>query len=176
MTRFMKTALSAATALSLSIAPVPAAAADRDDIAGALAGLFVLGVIANAASDNNNRSNSNTRMAQRNVWQDDFATIEERNRTRTGTINGTIRRLDQPARAKSKRGYKKAKLPDRCLRIVETRNANRLVYSNRCLSRYYKHASKLPDRCERFVRTNRGTRTVFGARCLARDGWQVARR
>lgn len=176
MTRFMKTALSAATALSLSIAPVPAAAADRDDIAGALAGLFVLGVIANAASDNNNRSNSNTRMAQRNVWQDDFATIEERNRTRTGTINGTIRRLDQPARAKSKRGYKKAKLPDRCLRIVETRNANRLVYANRCLSRYYKHASKLPDRCERFVRTNRGTRTVFGARCLARDGWQVARR
>lgn len=174
MTRYMKIALSAATALSLTLTPVPAAAADRDDVAGALAGLIVLGIIANAASDNNNSRTS--RATQRSVLNDPFSSIDNRNQRRDRVINGNIRRIDEPARGRGTQGYKKAKLPDRCLRVVESSRSDRLVYVNRCLNRYYKFASKLPARCERFVRTNRGTQTVYASRCLASNGWRVARR
>jgi len=78
--------------------------------------------------------------------------------------------------ARVDQGFKRRPLPDQCLRIVDTRRGDRLVYGERCLNRTYRHADKLPTACTRYIRTNRGLRPVFGARCLAGDGWQVARR
>lgn len=170
MTRFANLAVSAATALSIALAPAQAnAAPDGEDIARGLAGLLVLGIVAKAASDRNDRrTRSRTVTNNRNVYE--FDSIDNRNRR---IIEGDLRRIDGPKRG---RGYKKARLPDRCLRIVDTGRRDRLVYGSRCLNRSFKHASKLPDRCERLVRTRRGLRTVYAARCLARDGWRVARR
>ncbi len=169
MTRFAKLSLSLATALSLALAPVPAAAEpDGEDIARVLAGLAILGIIAKAASDNDDdRRRTRARSATRYGSIDDY-----RDRR---VIEGEIINRDYRKTPKGK-GYKKAKLPDRCLRIIDTARGDRLVYGARCLNRNYRHASKLPQRCERLVRTNRGVRTVYATRCLARDGWRVARR
>lgn len=168
MTRFTNIALSAATALGIALAPVPAAAGpDGEDIAKALAGLAVLGIVAKVASDRDKRRD---RAATQSAPQ--YGTVDDHNRR---IIDGNFRSIDEPVRNK-KRGFKKAKLPDRCLRVVETRRSDRYVYGNRCLNRHYKFASKLPERCVRYVRTDRGLREVYAARCLARDGWRVAQR
>ncbi len=171
MTRFSNLALSAATALGLALAPVPAAAGpDREDIARAVAGAVVLGIIAKAVSDKDNRRTNRTINQNSRIPQ--LGSIDDRRNTRI--IEGDLRR--QQHSNTGKRGYKKAKLPDRCLRVVDTARRDRLVYGTRCLERSYKFARKLPQSCERFVRTNRGLLSVYAARCLARDGWQVARR
>ena len=87
--------------------------------------------------------------------------------------NGRSRPYLSPGR---KLGVKKQRLPDQCLRVVETRRGDRLGYSARCLSRQFRHASKLPRACLAYVRTWRQTTVVYGSTCLARDGWRVARR
>ena len=182
MTRFTNLALSAATALGLALAPIAAAAEpDRGDIARTIAGLAVLGIIAKAASDRDDRKS--TRSTPRLGSVDDRYDRYERydrddrykryNRDDRGTIQGEIRRRQELERA---RGYKNARLPERCLMEVDTGRSIRLVYGGRCLQQSYKFARKLPERCEQFVRTTRGVRSVYGARCLAREGWQVARR
>ena len=167
MTRFTSLALSAVTALGLAVTPVPAAA-DGEDIAKALAGLAVLGLIAKTVNDRRDRREAATQ-SQSNIWIDE---------PRLGrATDGRLRRIDEPRRNHAKRqGFKKRALPDRCLRIAETGGRDRLVYVERCLQRNYKHADKLPGACERLIRTPRGLRTVYGARCLRRDGWKVASR
>lgn len=169
MTRFSSFALSATTALGLSVAPAPASA-DGDDIARVLAGLAVIGIIAKVADDRRDRRKD---VSEESIYPR-YGTVDHRRGVRT--TDGELRRLGKPKRNRIK-GYKKRPLPDNCLRVVDNnRGRDRLVYVSRCLNRSYKFASKLPDHCQRFIRTYRGTRTVYGSRCLARDGWRVARR
>ena len=162
MTRFSSLALSAVTALGLAVTPVPAAA-DGEDIAKALAGLAILGLIAKTVDDRRDRRKAASTQTHSN-WFDDRRVID-----------GDIRRIDKP-RHSDRRGFKNRPLPDRCLRIVDTDRRDRLVYASRCLDRHYKHANRLPQACERLIRTPRGLREVYGVRCLRRDGWQVASR
>ncbi len=171
MTRFAKLALSGLTALSLTLAPLPAAAApDGEDVLKTLAGLAVLGIIANELNDRD-RKRTTRRSSSTRVY-DPYRSIEGHRSPRV--IEGEIRR---PGGNKgNKHGVRKARLPDRCLRIVETSRGDRLVYGQRCLSRNYKHARHLPDRCRVTVRTENRIRPAYGARCLARDGWRVAGR
>ena len=170
MNRFSKLTLSATTALSLALAPMPAAAEPGgQDIARALAGLAVLGIIAKSASNRDDRRRNSTINQNSRIPQ--LGSIDDRRNTRI--IEGDLRR--QQHSNKDKRGYKKTRLPDRCLRTIDTARNDRLVYVSRCLERSYKFARKLPQSCERFVRTNRGLLSVYASRCLARDGWKVAR-
>ena len=167
MTRFCSFALSAVTALSLSVAPAPAAA-DGSDVAKVLAGLAVIGILAKAADDRRDRRKATAQT----TYYPQYDSLDHRAGKRA--IDGELRRLDQPRHA---RNFKKRPLPDRCLRVLDNdRGRDRLVYASRCLNRNYQFASRLPDYCQRFVRTSRGTRVVYGSRCLARDGWRVARR
>lgn len=171
MNRFSKLTLSATTALGLALAPLPASAEPGgQDIARALAGLAVLGIIANASSDRKDRRRTST-INQNNSYHS-LGSIDDRRNTRI--IDGELRGPQHSI--KRKQGFKKARLPDRCLRTVDTARRDRLVYVSRCLNRSYKFARKLPQSCERFVRTNRGLLSVYASRCLARDGWKVARR
>ncbi len=170
MSRLMKTLVAGATALGLIFTPITASAGpDRDDIAKALAGLVILGITAKAI-DNRNDRRDRARSVSR---QPDFRAIEQPQNRRI--IEGQLRRPGDFS-ARVDQGFKRRPLPDQCLRIVDTRRGDRLVYGERCLNRTYRHADKLPTACTRYIRTNRGLRPVFGARCLAGDGWQVARR
>lgn len=171
MVRFTNLALAAATSLGIALAPVPAAAApDGDDIAATIAGIAILGLIANSANDRDKRRSTTTRSSSR---------VQSRDVLRNRVIDGEFRRHDDDRydrHSGKHRGYKKAALPQRCARYLDTARGTRLVYTSHCLNRRYKHANKLPQYCERRVRTDRGIRTVYSARCLSRDGWRVARR
>ena len=170
MTRFAKFALSGLTALSLSLSPLPAAAApDGDDILRTLAGLAVLGIIANEVND---RDRKRTKTSATTKVHDPYRSIEGHRSPRV--IEGQIRRHNSNnGRA---HGLRRARLPDQCLRVVATSRGDRLVYGQRCLTRNYVHAQRLPDRCRVTVRTENRTSAAYGARCLARDGWRVAGR
>lgn len=163
MSRFAKLALSGLTALSLSLTPIPATAApDGEDIAKVLAGLAVIGLIANAANDRKKKPRSQVRAAN------PYATIEG-----SRIIEGKVRR---PGELQHRyRGVRRAALPERCARTLSTSRGDRTVYAARCLNRDYIYARELPSSCKLNVRTNNRVRTFYGARCLRRDGWQVAR-
>jgi len=165
MSRFTKFVLSGVTAISLALTPMSAAAApDGEDIAKTLAGLAILGLIANAANERRSSRSTTVRRSNNNA----FSTIEG-----SRVIDGKIRR---PGELKHRyRGARRAALPDRCVRILTTSRGDRTVYGGRCLSRDYIYASQLPAECKRQVRTNNNrVRTVYSPRCLRRDGWQVA--
>lgn len=170
MTRFAKLALSGLTAISLTLAPLPAAAGpDGEDVLKALAGLAVLGIIAHEINDRDRKRKARAPSARA---YDPYRSIEGHRSPRV--IEGEIRR---PGAHKDRvKGVRRARLPDQCLRIVDTSRGDRLVYGRRCLSRNYIYAEQLPDRCRVTVRTQNRTRAAYGARCLARDGWRVAGR
>lgn len=172
MNRFAKLALSAATAIGLATAPIAASAEPGgQDIARALAGIAVLGIIANASRDDDRKVSRDATDYSRidSDWKR-HRDWDERNRVIRGDIHRNGRIKDDP------RGYKRAALPNQCLLTVDTGRRNFLAYGERCLERNYKHARKLPQSCEWQVRTNRGRQNVYGARCLAQDGWRVASR
>ena len=164
MKRISSLAMSAVTALGLALTPMPAAA-DGEDIAKALAGIVVLGLIAKSVDDRRDRNE----VARSETFYG-RNTLDDRR-----VIDGEIRWIDRPHQSK-RQGFKKRPLPERCLRIVDTGRRDRLVYGKRCLQRNFKFSRKLPEACKRLVRTDRGLRTVYGARCLRRDGWRVASR
>lgn len=171
MTRFAKFALSGLTALSLTLSPLPAAAApDGEDVLKTLAGLAVLGIIANEINDRD-RKRTQQRASTARVY-DPYRSIEGHRSPRV--IEGTIRRRGESNGRVN--GVRKARLPDQCLRIVETNRGDRLVYGQRCLSRNYIYAQHLPNQCRVTVRTENRNRSAYSARCLAQDGWRVAGR
>lgn len=165
MSRIAKFALSGLTALSLSLAPMEVSAApDGEDIAKALAGLAVIGIVASTMNDRKQKRKSEARGA---VPVNPYATIEG-----PRAIEGEIRR---PGEKKNRfHGVRQAALPDRCVRIVSTDRGDRTAYSARCLQREYIYADQLPAACQVQVQTNDRVRLVYGARCLQRDGWRVA--
>jgi len=175
MTSIAKLAVSVATALGIAVAPVPAAA-DTEDVAKVLAGIAVLGIIAKAVDDRNDRRSAET-VTSSDAWSDRtrFGSIDQPYDGRT--VRGELRRPDDLRHGKVT-GYKKNDpLPDRCLLVLDAdRGRDRLVYGQRCLERSYKFANKLPEQCQTLVRTDNGRRVVYGAQCLAQDGWRVARR
>ena len=159
MKRLASFALASATALSLAVAPVPAAAADAEDVAAAIAGIAVLGLIAKAAKDKKDERKVVSRQSNRvsNPRIIEGQIIDNRHGSRAFNI-------------------KSASLPHQCVRQLRTRNGLRPVYGERCLTQRYSHTASLPQHCERLVRTNHGIRTFFSHNCLARDGWNVAYR
>ncbi|MEM7718152.1 MAG: hypothetical protein AAF222_03045 [Pseudomonadota bacterium] len=165
---FTKFAMSGLTALSISLAPVPAfAGPDGEDIAKALAGLAVIGLIATAAKDRRSKNSSSRTF----TTVDPFSTIEGSRAPRA--VEGRIIRPNQ--RVQRARGFRQAALPDRCIRLLSTNRGDRSIYSARCLQRHYVYYNQLPRDCRFQVHGNSRPHIVFGTRCLRRDGWQVAR-
>lgn len=156
---FKSFTIAAVTSLSLAVTPMQAAAGpDGEDIAAALAGIAILGLIAKAASD-----------------KDDDRAKTAPSTSRSRFIEGEFVRDRDPWNATRLRSVQRATLPERCVRYVRTSQGTRAVYGQRCLNQRYQFAANLPDHCQRRVRTDNGTRTVFGARCLRREGWRVPR-
>lgn len=170
MIRFAKFTCASVTAISLMSAPMPASAGpDGEDLAKALAGLAVIGIIAAAANDRKDKQSANV------------VTIENPNargfigeRRSPGGVQGIVRSPRAENRNILRRSFR-APLPERCQRILSTAHGDRLVYSARCLNRNFGQANRLPDRCRLLVRTNNRAFRVFGARCLRNAGWHTAR-
>lgn len=180
MTRFASFALSALTATALAITPLPAAAADTDDIAGVIAGAVALGIIAKAIDDRNDRkkrraTEANARITTQSGRVDRYGDDWRRSQGDT-VVRGTLSPWRKDKGPKAGRGYKSAPLPAACLRSFDNGRHTRPVYGARCLQRDFKFADKLPRACAFQVEAYRGLRTVYGARCLERDGWRVAHR
>lgn len=163
--------LTCAGALAAMFAVPAPAQADADDVARAIAGIAAVAIIAKAIDNRSDRSGSAVTAASNGRVVEYATGTPDRRRI----IDGRISRYDGYKSGKKRRGYKKLALPNRCLRVIETRRGSRYGYGDRCLQRNYRHANKLPNDCETRVRTRNGVRTIFGARCLARDGWRVAR-
>jgi hypothetical protein len=154
----MKTVLiSILTATLLATAPVAPAQADTRDLAGVLAGVVTLGLIAKAINDRNDRNDrEQAALATRD------ARPQGRDLPRVGVHNG--QRQDQ---------RQTQLLPEACLVRAGASGPDRLAYDSQCLTRTYARADRLPEQCEWKSRTDRGWRTVYGARCLARAGYEV---
>ena len=161
-------AASAVVALALTFPPIPVQA-DSEDFGKILAGLAVFGLLAAALDDMDDGVETTKPQShwkshgRRNPDNRDHASRKPE------VINGRILRRNPTGRY----GYRNAPLPDRCRRIVHSRQGHRAVYLATCLDRKYRHASRLPERCERVVRTARKDLIVYGARCLAREDWRV---
>ena len=163
MTNFKTLTVAAVTALGLTFTPMPAAA-DTSDAVKVLGGLAALAIAAKVIDDRRDRR------AERAEQATQFSVIDNRNSV------GTLRLLDRNTVNTRSARIKRRPLPDRCLRVANTRRGDRLVCVQRCLNNNFQFASRLPDHCQTAIRTNRGVRNVFGARCLSRDGWRVATR
>lgn len=157
MKRITSFVLASATAFSLAFTPAPATA-DAEDVAAAIAGIAVLGLIAKAASDRDD---------DRRVVNQRYNSVSNQR-----IIEGQI--INRPVDTRAQR-VKRAALPHRCVRQLRTRQGLRPVYGQRCLNQRYQFTSSLPQQCQRLVRTSQGVRTFFSHNCLARDGWNVAR-
>ena len=164
----MKTAiLSILTAGALALSPLsakPTHAADAHDILGAVVGLAILGAIAGDLDDN--RVNRQRSQSQRYTPypRDSYYNngVRHGNKHYGNKHSGKKRRHDNV-------------LPGECLRVLEGRNRDRIVFPARCLRREGIATRNLPDRCIRGVDTRRGATNVYGARCLADRGWRLPR-
>jgi len=159
--------MAALTAAGLALTPVSAAAADREDIARALAGLAILGIVAKAASERDERRT----VARQGTSFGSIDRFDDRS-----VLQGELYRPGQRRQSTQAQRFRSVALPERCLRVLSTARGEQFVYGQGCLTNNYRHANRLPQSCQRQVQTPNGVRTVYRARCLARDGWQVARR
>lgn len=177
MKRIATLAATALAAAGIAVTPVPASALEGNDLAKIVAGIAVVGIIAKAIDNKNDRKETERAATTTDFGR--FGSSGSRYNDGRRSIEGTIRpyRRDEEGHGpKFGKGYKQQALPEQCLLTVETGRGDRLAYGTRCLDRNFRFASKLPASCETAVRTPRGIRTVYGARCLSRDGWRVAGR
>lgn len=163
----MKTVLiSILAATLLATAPVVPARADASDMAGVLAGVVTLGLIAKAINDRKDRERAT--LATRN------ARSQDKDWSRPGLQHGLQHGQHQGQAHGRRQGQLSAQiLPDACLVRTGAGGPDRLAYDRQCLKRTLARADRLPERCEWKTRTDRGWRTVYGARCLARAGYEA---
>lgn len=172
MNRILSFATATATAFSLAFTPAPAAA-DAEDVAAAIAGIAVLGLIAKSVNDKRDDRKEARRHAV-TQQQPFYHNQRHSNLGHSRIIEGEIIRNRGVANRNGLRNIKRITLPRRCVRQLRTRNGLRPVYGERCLENRFSFASSLPQHCERLVNTRNGVRTFFSRRCLARDGWNVS--
>ena len=145
--RSIATLLSAAlVATSVSTAPARA----DEDVAKVLGGLVVLGLIAKAIDDRNDR---------------------KRDVRHSGTIvHPPVVHRDPGLRRHPIKRHRKI-APQRCLRETWTHRGTRTVYGARCMQRFSQ--AQLPHRCLRENQTRSGPRYFYTRNCLSQYGWKV---
>ncbi|MBS9718040.1 hypothetical protein ACFFUT_07525 [Pseudohalocynthiibacter aestuariivivens] len=155
-----KSFIAAILAVSLAITGVTAtqAKADGSDIAKVLLGLAIVGGIAAAVDNNNDRRAAQHAPATRDRYGDRYY-----------NDGGIHQRNYRP------QNRRRAVLPAQCLRTFQTYNGPRDAFGARCLNRNAGNI-RLPNRCARQLNTPRGTRHVYSARCLDRQGYRVSTR
>ncbi|WP_299193622.1 hypothetical protein [uncultured Litoreibacter sp.] len=132
----------AATSLTATTAPAQA----DEDVLKVIAGLVVLGAIANQVKQNKQSRQTVTRT------YDSFGNGPRKHQHRSPV-----------------RQYKVA--PQRCIRETWTHRGQREVYGARCMQR---HANaQLPQKCLRQNKTNSGPRYFYAKRCLRNQGWRA---
>lgn len=151
--RFITTVLVGALAIA-SFAPKPVQAGNEE------LGKFLLGaatlVIIGTALEQSRRDNRGD-------------TIIYRNHTSRDGVH--YRPAPQPKyRAPAPRT--RARLPNYCLRRVETYKGPRTIYGQRCLKNNYRAAHALPDQCRIRVNGPRGTRLGYRPGCLQKAGYR----
>lgn len=137
----------------IATAPAAPARADAQEIAGVLAGVVTLGLIAKAINDRNERDRERARAAE-------------------------AARSEPPRhddwRPLGAQGQRKAQsLPDRCLTDVGWGGPEHDAYDRQCLQQAFAYADRLPRHCEWKTRTENGWRSVYGAECLSRAGFRT---
>ena len=145
-----------AALLSLSIgfsALATAPARADEDVVKVIAGLALLGILANAAKDNKR----------------EVATQRAHKPYRAQRAHPRHAQKAKPRRAKSNRARKVA--PRRCLREQWTHNGVRDVYGAGCMKNNARHA--LPRNCKRVVETRNGVRRFYTPNCLRKHGWKA---
>ncbi|MGI1661996.1 hypothetical protein ACRDNQ_07135 [Palleronia sp. KMU-117] len=136
--------------------PAAPARAEAQDLAGVVAGVVALGLIARAI----NQRNEAARAAAPEVARDNTLT---RDAWRPWTTE-----------ARNETGRSQARLlPEACLVRVNGGGPDQFAYERQCLTRTYAHRNALPAHCEWKTRTDRGWRSVYGERCLAREGYRA---
>ena len=165
MRRVILTAITA-TAIALSpAATAPAKAADAHDILGAVLGLAAIAAIASNAR----ASGSTTTRAQPT-----HRTYHGNNNRRQPYFYGSNSRR-QPYFPTRTQRPKANVLPGQCLRVLDGRKNDGIVFTEPCLRRNGISQKRLPSRCESRLRTREGRLDVYRARCLADAGWTLPR-
>ncbi len=136
----------ALVATSFTAAPARA----DEDVFKVIAGLVVIGALANAA--NKKRDRERARAAQVNRRVEHPTPLYQKNRRAT--------RIDRARVA-----------PQRCIREQWTHRGNRQVYGARCMQRHAQ--AQLPQTCLRQNQTNSGPRYFYAPRCLRQQGWRA---
>lgn len=147
-----RTILASVVSLALAATSVSTTPARADeDVLKVIAGLVVLGTIANAVKHRNERKAARvSRNHQQPVYQDPHHHRQHK-----------VHRQHRRAKA----------APQRCLRDQWTHRGERQVYGARCMQ---KHArAQLPQNCLRQARTNSGPRYFYTKRCLRNHGWRI---
>lgn len=163
----MKTLLiSILAATLLATTPVAPARADSGDVAGVLAGVVTLGLIAKAINDRKDRERA--ALATRD------ARSQDKDWSRPGAHYGQQQSQRHDQWQGQRHGQQRAQvLPDACLVRTGMGGPERFAYDSQCLKRTLAKADRLPGRCEWKTRTDRGWRAVYGAGCLAHAGYEA---
>jgi hypothetical protein len=134
--------------------PVAPARADAQEVAGVVAGVVALGLIARAINQRNEAAK---------------AQAAEVTRDRT-LVHDAWQPWTPDARPDTRRSQARL-LPEACRIRVNGGGPDQFAYERQCLTRTYAHRKALPAHCEWKTRTDRGWRSVYGERCLARAGY-----
>jgi len=146
--------------IKLPIAPIivatsftAAPARADEDVFKVIAGLAVLGVLANEVNKSRDRKRERAAQASRKAHQPAPLYQNHRQANRIKRVN----------RAKV--------APQRCVRERWTHRGTREVYGARCMQRFAK--AQLPQTCLRQNQTNSGPRYFYAPRCLRQQGWRA---
>jgi len=146
-TEMKRTLMAASLGLTLAVAPMaslPAQALDRDQVAGLIAGIAILGLAGSALSDGQG-----------------------------GRVTSQVVRRSTPD-YRVQRPPVRHTLPARCLRSFERRQRALHVFGQRCLQKSGVNLRHLPRACATEIRVGGRYRTAYEARCLRHNGWRMA--
>ncbi len=174
--QMFKTLTAATLSISLataSLAPSPASAGNRENVAPILLGLGALAIAAAAMHDRDKdkKKKKKKHRPAPPVTRAQPAPVVQAPPPPPPAVQVTRPReavIVKPARSKRT-------LPQECARSFDLHNGSRTFLMKRCLINEGVRISKLPDRCEREIELRGGRRTLTGWKrsCLKREGFNI---
>ncbi|MDV7141088.1 hypothetical protein R3X27_00190 [Tropicimonas sp. TH_r6] len=157
-----------------SLAPSPAMAQNRENVAPILFGLSVLAIAAAAMHDNNDKKKA--RKKHRPAPPVARAKPAPAVQAPVQPPKPKVAKVKRPREAVVVKPAKKRRvLPRACERNFNVANGGRTFLMKRCLINEGVRVSKLPDRCERAIEVRGGRKTLTGWKrnCLKREGFRI---
>lgn len=167
-----KTVIAGLTALSLTLAPAPAAANNmqNDDIAKLIFGLIALGAVASAIEDRREENREKRPV----IEYDPTPRLGNNQRDRGGFVAPLPPRAERPSERRFGTGARRV-LPRQCFMQVRTRYGEHRFFGRRCLERNFAGFSQLPRACAVRLITDRGPRAGYDPACLRDKGYRRSR-